>query len=124
MYDPSVADYVKEVHRPNYKLHVIHSSEAWANMSVHPMDGGKNPRKLFDSSGNGVICGAYNLLGEMGGIFPSARLNYRATKKGKTAGGVGGDTGINNSKKKINHLVVRLYHGFVVAGFPVGIFPP
>lgn len=55
VYDPSVADYVKEVHRPNYKLHVIHSSEAWANMNVHPMDGGKNPRKLFGSSGNGDL---------------------------------------------------------------------
>ena len=83
MYDPSVADYVKEVHRPNYKLHVIHSSEAWANMSVHPMDGGKNPRKLLGSSGNGVIYGVYRWV-RLGGEklnFPECTLKLQGNEE-------------------------------------------
>jgi len=38
--------YLKEVHRPGYKLHVIHSSEAWAH--VHPMDGGPSPGHVHE----------------------------------------------------------------------------
>lgn len=33
--------YAKEVHRPNYKLHVLHSSEAW--VQVHPMEEAPSP---------------------------------------------------------------------------------
>lgn len=33
------ADYVKEIHRPGYKLHVIHSSDAWASLH-HGEEGG------------------------------------------------------------------------------------
>ncbi|XP_070191847.1 putative universal stress protein SAUSA300_1656 [Littorina saxatilis] len=40
--------YTKEVHRPTYKLHVIHCSEAWAHVHVHPMDEGPTPGHVHE----------------------------------------------------------------------------